>query len=474
MLHYSDVETALDEPDRVGALARTVDRLRDGATVVVGSGDNTAPGALSLATAGGAAIDLFETVAPDADTFGNHDFDFGPARARELAAAAPQPWLCANAERDGGRFAPDATDPGRPVEADGTTVGVVGVAHPETDAINPAAADLTFHDPVPAVRATADDLRSRGAERVVVASHCGRGDERIARETDVDAVLGGHVHDVHCAVVDGTAVVRPGRAARYVSEVDLGGPDVTLHEVTVEDREGEVAANDGTDVAANDGRVRADPGDGPGAALARSLRDRLAAEGLDEVVATVDEPIERTEETATVAESRVGNLVADALRWRAGADVALSPPGAIRAGPPLAGPVTVAELVGLAPYDDDLTTVALSGDRLREAFVAVPFGYHDDGHPDRHCSHVSGVRLVWDDDAGALLDATVGGEPVDPDRRYTVAVAEYLVESDHVNDAFGPADVVERHGLAREAVVDYARERGLDPSVGGRIERPEL
>jgi 2',3'-cyclic-nucleotide 2'-phosphodiesterase (5'-nucleotidase family) len=438
----------LDDPERSAALAGTIAARRGDDSVLIGSGDNTAPGALSLATDGRAVLRFFRAVEPDADTFGNHDFDFGPGTARELAAEAPQPWLCANAERNGDRFAADATRPSRLVEADGSLVGIVGVAHPRTDEINPAAEGVRFTDPVPAVRAEAATLRERGADRVVVASHCGRNDERIARETDVDAVLGGHVHDVHTATIDGTAVVRPGRAGRYVSEVTLGGdPRIAVHEVT-------------------DRHVRGE--------LAGTLRELLATHGLDEVVATAGEPIPRTEESVTVAESRVGNLVADALRWRAGADAAISPPGAVRAGDPLAGEVTVADLLGLTPYNDDLVVVELPGDRLREAFVAVPFGYHDGGYPERFCSHVSGCRIVWDDRAGELRDASVGGELIDPDGQYTIAVADYMIETDHVNGAFGEDDVVERHGLASQAIVDYAREVGLRSPIEGRIERPAL
>jgi 2',3'-cyclic-nucleotide 2'-phosphodiesterase (5'-nucleotidase family) len=447
VLHYSDLETALDDPVRSAALAGTIDALADAETVVVGSGDNTAPGALSLATEGRAAMAFFEAVDPDADTFGNHDFDFGPETARELAGTAPQSWLCANAEHDGGRFAAVETEPRTLVDTGAETVGIVGVAHPRTAEINPAASAVTFTDPVPAVREHATRLRDDGADYVVVVSHCGRGDERLARETDVDAIFGGHIHDVHSESIDGTVTVRPGRAGRYISEVTLGAtPTAHIHEIQDEILD---------------------------AALAETLRERLATHGLDEVVATVEGSIERTEEAATVAESRIGNFVADALRWRAEADVALSPPGAIRSGDPLSGDVTVADLVGLTPYNDRLA-VELSGDRLRDAFVALPFGYHDDGYPDRHCSHVSGARIVWDDAAGELLNASVGGKSIDSDERYTVAAADYLVETDHVNDAFDERDVISRHGLARDALVDYAREVGISPKIEGRIERPAL
>ncbi|WP_135819691.1 bifunctional metallophosphatase/5'-nucleotidase [Halostella litorea] len=448
ILHYSDLETALDDPDRCARLAGALAARRGDDALVVGTGDNTAPGALPLATEGRAAMPFFRAVAPDADTFGNHDFDFGPATARELAAEAPQPYLCANAAVDGERFAADATEPSRIVDAGGHRIGVVGVAHPETVGINPAAEGVTFSDPVPAVRDEAAALRERGAEFVVVASHCGKRDDRIARETDVDVVLGGHVHDVHVETVADTFVVRPGRAGRYFSEVELTpSRDVTIHEVGEEHRDESVAA---------------------------ALRDRIAEHGLDEVVATVEDPIALTEEAATVAESEAGNFVADALRWRAGADVSISPTGALRSGDPLAGDVTVADLQGLAPYDDGLAVVSLSGDRLREALAELPVGYHHDDFPPRFCSHVSGARVVWDDDAGELREATVGGEPVDPGAEYTLAVADYLVETDHVSAAFGEDDVVGRHGVARDAIVEYARAEGIAPAVEGRIERPAL
>ena len=448
LLHYSDLETALDQPDQCGALAGTIHARSDDQTIVLGSGDNTAPGALSLATNGHIALTFFEAVEPAAETFGNHDFDFGSENARDIAATSPQTWLCANATADGDRFASDVTRPSMLVEAGEATVGIVGVAHPKTGVMNPAAAGVEFSDPLPHVRDEARTLRQQGADYVVVISHCGRDDERIARETDVDAVLGGHVHDVYQATIADTPVLRPGRAGRYISEVVFDGTTkATVHEV-------------------DDGNVDDH--------LAEQLRDALADNGLDKVVTHVETPISRTEEAVTAAGSRLGNLVADALRWKAGTDVSISPPGGMRSGDALAGDVTVVDLVGLSPYRDELATVEISGDRLREAFVAVPTGYHDDTFPNRYCSHVSGAHLVWDDTAGELLEATVGGEPVVSDATYTVGVADYLVETDHVNDAFGVDDVVDHHGLASDAIIEYAREVGLDGGFDRRVERPSL
>ncbi|MFC7074001.1 bifunctional metallophosphatase/5'-nucleotidase [Halovenus rubra] len=448
LLHYSDMETALDEPQQCGALVGTLAALSDEETVVIGSGDNTAPGALSLATNGRVSLPVFEAIQPDVDTFGNHDFDFGSETARELAGAAPQQWLCANAKQNGGRFASDVTQPRTLVDAGSDRIGIVGVAHPKTAVMNPAATDVEFEDPVSHIQKEAKQLRENGADFVVVTSHCGRIDEQIAKETNVDAIFGGHVHDVYESVIAGTAVVRPGRAGRYIAEVVLDKTTSTaIHQV-------------------DDGHVDQE--------IVETLQAKRAEHGLDEVVTTVETPIPRTEEAATTAGSRLGNLVTDALRWKAGADVALSPPGGIRSGDPLVGEITVADIVGLAPYDDDLAVVELPGHRLRDAFFAVPFGYHDDGYPESHCTHVSGARLIWDDKSGEIRQVTVGGEPLDSEQTYTLAVDDYLIETDHVNDAFDEGDVVKRQGVARDAIVEFAREVGFDGSSERRVERPRL
>jgi 2',3'-cyclic-nucleotide 2'-phosphodiesterase (5'-nucleotidase family) len=136
--------------------------------------------------------------------------------------------------------------------------------------------------------------------------------------------------------------------------------------------------------------------------------------------------------------------------------------------------VTTGDLVGIMPYEDDLVVLALPGDRLEEALAEVPLGYHFDGPPNRLCSHVSGARLVWNDRTGEFQSVTIDGDPIDPDRQYSLAVAEYLVETSHVSSAFDGSDVVERCGLAHDAIVEYAREVGIDPELEGRIERPQL
>ncbi|SEO69480.1 2',3'-cyclic-nucleotide 2'-phosphodiesterase/5'-or 3'-nucleotidase, 5'-nucleotidase family [Halogranum amylolyticum] len=447
-LHYSDVENVYDDPERAGRLAGTITALGGDDALVVGTGDNTSPGVVAMVAKGHQAVDFFRAVDADLSTFGNHDFDYGPDETRALLPETPQTWVSANVrDEDGGRFgAAEGVVPWTVEEVDGVRVGFFGVTDPATDSLNPSAADLTFTDPYEAAERAVSALRDEGVDRVVALSHLGGGDDELARRVDVDVVLGGHVHSERVDRVDGTVLTRPGVNGETVLEVVVDEEGVRVE--------------------------RHDPADGPeNPRLAEALRSRVAEAGLDEVVATVERPIERSADVVHGGECRVGNFVADAYRWATDADVALQNSGGIRAGPPLEGAVTVADLVSVIPFEEQVVLAEVTGAELLDAFRQMSAAVVDFGEAGWWHGHVSGARIVWDDDAAELVEATVAGETVDPDRLYTVAMAEYLLHSDHEFPA-----VEERHragefGIQHEQLAAYARERGIDPAVEGRIER---
>jgi 2',3'-cyclic-nucleotide 2'-phosphodiesterase (5'-nucleotidase family) len=436
--HYSDLENVYDTPERAGRLA-TLLAEREADAIAAGSGDNTSPGVLSLVTDGWQATDLYDAVEPDVATFGNHDFDYGPETTADLVAATPQTWVSANVTVDGDPIA--GVDPWTLVERDGATVGFFGVLDGSTPALNPMASDLTVTDPVPAAKAAEAELRDAGADYVVALSHLGRGDEELAAATTVDAVLGGHIASERVERIDDTLLTRPGSGGEIVLEVDLDSGDVTRRVVA--------------DAPVHEG-------------VAESLRRRMADAGLDEVVGHVAEPMERTERTLFRGESRIGNFVADAYRWTAGADVGLQNSGGVRDGPALDGDVTVADLVSVVPFEEPVSVAELTGAELLAVFRAAKGGDLGFAEPDWWHAHVSGAELEWHDGDG-LAAARVGGEPVDPDATYTVATTDYLFYSDDEFPALDERHRVDRLDVQHEVLAAYARQQGIDPSVEGRV-----
>jgi len=459
VLHYSDIENAHDRPERLGRLAGTVDRLRDDETLVLGSGDDTGPGALALETAGRGSLAFFEHVAPDAETFGNHDFDHGVASIRELVHESPVAWVSANVRVDGHLVA--GVDRHRVFECGGERVAVVGVSDPELSL--PRAVDV--RDPVAAVESVAADV---DADWLLALAHTRDDTARdIARETTADAVLAGHVHSVTRERVDGTLLVRPGANGCVLWELTLGAT-------------GERTAGT-TEGTGGNPAVTATRHDVPEGALADGMataqRHRLADVGLAEVVATVDDPIERDRAACLRGECRLANLATDALCRVADADIAHVDTRGLRDGPPIGPEVTVADLVGVAPFEAGVFVVTVTGREVR-ALVEESHRTDVNGFDSAVWTGQFGGLEIERDCAGGGLTLFVrdghesrdGRRPLDLDDEYRLATNGYVVYTDEF-DTVGPADARELHGLYYDAIVAYARVQGVDPALDGRIAR---
>lgn len=122
-------------------------------------------------------------------------------------------------------------------------------------------------------------------------------------------------------------------------------------------------------------------------------------------------------------ESLLSNLVADILREAASstlgrpADMGLVNMGGLRTTLSR-GSITMGDAYEILPFENSLCILTLRGSSLRKLFENIAY---------RLGEGVSGVRLEVSADR-KLLDATIGGLPIDDDRLYTVATIDYLAE----------------------------------------------
>ena len=170
-------------------------------------------------------------------------------------------------------------------------------------------------------------------------------------------------------------------------------------------------------------------------------------------------------------ESPLSNLVADVLRQAASAvlgrpaDVAVMNIGGIRS--PLShGSITVEDAYELLPFENALCVLTLRGDVLRQLFANMAA---------RGGEGLSGARLQISKD-GRLLDAQVGGRPVDEQRTYTVATIDYLAEGNDGLTALKQASSKQLPpgAVLRDLFIAYVKRqaaagRQLDARVEGRI-----
>lgn len=172
-------------------------------------------------------------------------------------------------------------------------------------------------------------------------------------------------------------------------------------------------------------------------------------------------------------ESELSNLLSDILVW-AGAqfgekpDFAVYNKGGIRAALPQ-GDVTVGDVLDVAPFNNKICFLSLTGDKVLELFAQIA-SRHGEG-----VSHAVGMHI---DKAGHLISATVGGQPVDPKRTYRIATLDYLSHGNDDMVAFkAKTNVVtpdgEEHNV-RFLIMDYFKQMAakgieVDSKVEGRI-----
>ncbi|AGB15151.1 5'-nucleotidase/2',3'-cyclic phosphodiesterase-like hydrolase [Halovivax ruber XH-70] len=440
LLHLADLETIYDDPERLGRLAGAIDRVRDDRTFVVGSGDTSALGALAFESDDGRAIarPFYDRIALDADTLGNHEFDHGASEAAEWARSTAATHLAANVE--GPTSLEDTTqsdetdrwdglESSTVVSAGGHRIGLIGVVHPETVELSGLELDVTITDPVDAVRIEAKRLRDRGADWVVVLSHAGPIDERIAAETDVDAVLGGHDHDAVRERIGDTLVSRTeGAQAGVYQLVELGGSP--------------------TDHAGSIEAVTRSIDEAPRSESVESTYRELATDlGLTSRLGRLPDPLDHIE---------AAELVATAYRVGGDADVGLVAAASVRDGLP--GRVTRGDVVGIVPFGSKLDVHRLPGETLR----AVAERCADPLDATHGGLIAAGLELRAD---GTVC---IDGARIDPESDYRLGCMSYLTVVDAVPEL--EADTrVESRGPQHEHVLTRVANRIDEPAGGNAI-----
>ncbi|EMA58731.1 bifunctional metallophosphatase/5'-nucleotidase, partial [Halorubrum kocurii] len=314
--------------------------------------------------------------------------------------------------------------------------------------------------------AEAKRLREEDSVDVVVAlAHTGIDDAEALAEADADddidvVVVGDDEQFYPPEAVDGSIVSEARARAAYLSEIEL----------TVKD--GEVTSWEGELIEVTDD-VEKDP------TASGIITDYRAEVGLDSVIVEAESPLDATFGSNYHRETGYGNLITDAMRERADADVAITNSGGIRSdsvyGP---GEITGGDIFNTLPFPNSLVTLELTGEELVEALESQIVTLESETGQnlgEEVSQQTSGVRFEWvpHEDADELVrDVSVGGEPLDPDGTYEVAVNSYMANGGS-GYPFEEKPVVEATDeLLVTLVVDYLRERDtIAPTVEGRMQR---
>ena len=143
------------------------------------------------------------------------------------------------------------------------------------------------------------------------------------------------------------------------------------------------------------------------------------------------------------------------------ADLGLVNVGGLRNNLPQ-GTVRRGNIILISPFDNRLAIVQLKGIDLTALMQDIA-AVHGEG-----VSHE--VRMTITSD-GKLLDATISGQPIDPERTYRIATLDYLTEGNDKLYSLKKAIRVDVSDLfTRDCMMKYVREHSpITSKIEGRI-----
>jgi len=426
-------------------------------TLLLDEGDIMQATLISNYFKGASTIEVFNQLGVQASAFGNHDFDWGQTVLQERIAQAHFPWLSCNIFLEASDQRPAWIQPSAMLEVKGIRVGLVGATTLETpNIVMPGNLNgLEFLDPAPIINQISSQLRSQGAQMVVVLAHFGGeqtpGSPIITGEVanlaeslkGVDLLASGHSHTLLNGTVNGIPIIQQSYAglalgiSRWRIDRLNGGAVWSTQELAPIQDDGLIPDQGVTSTV-----------DGYNAQIARIQ---------DQVVAFVTGPIPIGDKWN--AESPIGDLIADAFRWKGQAQIGIMNAGGIRSDlnyPGYPHQVTWGDCYAIQPFNNILVTVELTGAQIQ--------GLLEQQWPPNQNAvdmlQISGFRYTYravnPPGSRVLSLALEDGTPILPDQIYKVATSSYLASGGESFTVFAQGSRVTPLGISdNQTLVDY-------------------
>jgi len=463
ILQVNDVYSTVPV-DGVGGLARvaSIKKQLTAAgrnTLLMIGGDFLSSSVASTVFKGEQMIEALNATGLDVATLGNHEFDFGVDLLNTRMRQAKWDWVIANIIDRHTNALVGGAHPYVIRRVGGLRVGIIGLCLVEESMRSPTVRDrLELVDPLDAAAKYLPQMKNEGVDVTVALTHLNFATDRALAERfpDIDVIVGGHEHYPITAVEGRTLISKAGSEARYVARIDVdkrpGTPIDRFYEL--------IPVNSA---------IKEDP---DAAEVINRWESKLSS-AMDVAVGTTRVPLDARDFRLRTSEVNVGNLVADAMRRTAQADVAIVNSGGIRGNREYRpGPLTRRVLTELSPFSNVVCKIEVTGAQLQ---AALNFGVSRLPAASGQFPQVSGMTfrvVVAAPVDNRVRDLKINGTPVDPAKTYTLALPDFVLHGGDGYEMFANAKVLiapEDGALIATAVENAVSGRDVEPRVEGRI-----
>jgi len=461
ILYENDVHCGIDGYTKIAGLRDAINSSDTAYAAAVCVGDFLQGNTTGAISKGQYIADILRYMDYHALTLGNHEFDYGVPRMKQLLEQVGTPVTCANFF--------EAGEP-QPVYAPyvihqygDKKIAFIGACTPETmilegysfyDTNGILLYDLkpdTFYE---LIQQAVDKARAEGADYVVLLSHVGEtpqsmgfSSHRLVNNTrGIDVVLDGHTHSIiecdKATNLDGKeiTITQTGTQFAHVGKL-LITPDGRFITQLIKSED---IPYENAKITAITDSIREMVKAVTSAVVAHSNYRLVAADENDQYIV-------RGQET------NAGDLVADAYRHAMKADIGLENGGGIRNNIH-DGVITYGDIIGMLPYDNTLRRISVTAEQLKTMLTrctaSVPV-------LDGNFPQCSGLRFTVHSKSHTVSNIEIQQAdgryvPINMKRTYSVALTDYNHEGGGFFDCFKKCPVLQESSLRYyEALSDY-------------------
>jgi len=360
-------------------------------------------------------IEVYNAMGYDIATTGNHEFDWGYAKFKEITAPADYEYINANIVDSNTN---KTILPPYSIKSFGfVDVGFIGVVTTDLPVlVNPKGIEgLAILDPTTTINNYATSLKDK-VEYTLVLSHLGYDVDKTvaAKISNVNLIIGGHSHTVLTKpdVVNGIPIVQTGSYGNNIGKVVL--------EFQTTANSTKLLNMNYTLIPINDSI----PEDPTIKGIIDPYNTQLKAK-MDEAIGEALVDLNGNRPDIRIKETNLGDFVADWMKAVSGADIAITNGGGIRASIPK-GPITVGSIYTILPFDNLLVKIEITG---KQVIDALENGFSQVEAIAGRFPQISGitVKVNLSKPAGSrVIEVLVGGKPIDPDKLYTVVTNDFM------------------------------------------------
>ncbi|MEP7146831.1 MAG: bifunctional UDP-sugar hydrolase/5'-nucleotidase [bacterium] len=397
-----------------------IKKLRDKNTLLLNGGDDFQGSPISSITRGNSQIELLNLYNLDAFVIGNHEFDYGQYALDSALMKADFDYLSANVflKTKNKTF-------GKPYvikEINGIKCGVIGLTALDlmTLTIPKNVTDIEMLNTDSVIISAVKYLKKKKCDVIILLTHVGvDNDKKLAEKfsKDVDIIIGGHSHTplFKPLIQNGVIIAQAGSYARWLGKIDL---KVDTKKDTIISYKGSLIET----------------------VMDSSIYDKSAQQQVENMVASIQGDLikvigklQTDWKRGFTEESNLGQWEADAVRIKAGTDVAFLNSGGIRKDLSK-GSITVGDIWEINPFGNTIVTFNISGKGLKEMLMNNLRNRVNEikelGSSDM--AIVSGINVVYDskkvlkggEDFIEIIK--INGENLNENKMYSVSTNNYV------------------------------------------------